>query len=272
MAKITVQTHEQVLVYRDGVFESRLEPGRHTVRQVRRTRQERIDRRVRQLSVSGQEIFTADGVTVRVTAIARWQVTDARAFVEKAENPEDLLHVALQLEIRDAVGRHELDELLRPEGRDAVAAALAGAATPQADAAAPALVRTDAPDEGTDAPDHASGARVQGTNAPEHGASAPGGLRATAVEFGITVLDVAVRDLGVVGELRSALAETAIEKQRGRAALERARGEAAALRSLANSAKLLDDHPALATLRLVQAAAESGATVVLTPDGLPSRA
>ncbi len=231
MAKITVQTHEQVLVYRDGVFESQLEPGRHTVRQVRRTRQERIDRRIRQLSVSGQEIFTADGVTVRVTAIARWQVTDARAYVEKAENPEDLLHVALQLEIRDAVGRRELDELLRPEGRDAVTAALAGEAT-----------------------------------------TTPGSLRATAAEFGITILDVAIRDLGVIGELRTALAETAIEKQRGRAALERARGESAALRSLANSAKLLDDHPALATLRLVQAAAESGATVVLTPDGLPSRA
>ncbi|MGC4942836.1 slipin family protein [Kribbella sp. DT2] len=251
MTKITVQTHEQVLVYRDGVFESQLEPGRHPLRQVRRTRQERIDRRIRQLSVSGQEIFTADGVTVRVTAVARWTVTDARAFVERAENPEDLLHVALQLEIRDAIGRHELDELLRSEGRDAVAAALAGAAAAQADAAAAALVPA---------------------NAPEQGASAPGSLRATAAEFGITILDVAVRDLGVIGELRTALAETAIERQRGRAALERARGEAAALRSMANSAKLLDDHPALAALRLVQVAAESGATVVLTPDGLPSRA
>lgn len=247
--KLTVQTHEQVLVYRDGVFESELGPGRYAVRQARRTRQVRIDLRIRQLSVSGQEIFTADGVTVRVTAIARWKVTDARAFVEQAENPEDLLHVALQLEIRDAIGHRELDELLRPEGREAVAAALAGTT-------GPAALR-------------ASGAGVGGVSEPG-GAST--GLRATAADLGITVLDVAIRDLGVVGELRIALAETALERQRGRAALERARGEAAALRSLANSAKLLDDHPALATLRLVQAAADSGATVVLTPDGLPSRA
>ncbi|MEV6288800.1 slipin family protein [Kribbella sp. NPDC051770] len=226
MAKITVQAHEQVLVYRDGVFESQLEPGRYAVRQVRRTRRERVDLRIRQLAVSGQEIFTADGVTVRVTAVARWKVADARAFVEKAENPEDLLHVALQLEVRDAIGHREMDELLRPEGRAAVAAALGQASS---------------------------------------------NLRAAATELGITVLEVAVRDLGVVGELRTALAETALERQRGRAALERARGEAAALRSLANSAKVLDDHPALATLRLVQVAADSGATVVLTPDGLASR-
>jgi regulator of protease activity HflC (stomatin/prohibitin superfamily) len=279
MAKITVQTHEYVLVYRDGVFESQLEPGRYAVRRIRRTRRDRIDRRIRQLSVSGQEIFTADGVTVRVTAIARWQVVDARAFVERAENPEDLLHVALQLEIRDAVGRHELDELLRPEGREAVAAALAGAAAPQANAAPAALAPADARDQGTSAHDQSSSTREQSAPAPQQSAPAPqqspsslSSLRATAADLGITILDVAVRDLGVIGELRTALAETALEKQRGRAALERARGEAAALRSLANSAKLLDDHPALATLRLVQAAAESGATVVLTPDGLPSRA
>ncbi|WP_041289331.1 slipin family protein [Kribbella flavida] len=223
MAKITVQAHERVLVYRDGVFEAQLEPGRSTVRQSRRTRQERIDLRLRQLSVTGQEIFTADGVTVRVTAIVRWRVSDPRAFVEQAAAPEELLHVALQLAVRDAIGRHELDDLLRAEGRDAVTAALAEP------------------------------------------------VQAQVAGLGITVLGAAIRDLGVVGELRAALAETALERQRGRAALERARGEAAALRSLANSAKLLDDHPALATLRLVQAAGESGATVVLTPDGLPAR-
>ncbi len=45
-----------------------------------------------------------------------------------------------------------------------------------------------------------------------------------------------------------------------------ARAETAALRSLANGAKLLDAHPALARLRLVQAAPH-GAQVVLNLDG-----
>jgi len=98
-----------------------------------------------------------------------------------------------------------------------------------------------------------------------------GPVQVELADLGITILSAAIRDLALVGELRAALAETALERQRGRAALERARGEAAALRSLANAAKLLDDHPALATLRLVQTAADSGATVVLTPDGLPTR-
>ncbi|TWD83640.1 SPFH domain/Band 7 family protein [Kribbella amoyensis] len=223
MAKVTVQAYERVLLYRDGAFERELEPGRHTVRRIWRVRREPVDPRLRQLAVAGQEIFTADGVPVRVTAVLRWQVADPRAFVERAEDPTELLHVALQLAVRDAVGRRELDELLRAEGRDAVTAELADP------------------------------------------------VRAEAAELGIAVQSAAVRDLVLVGELRTALGETALERQRGKAALERARGEAAALRSLANSAKLLDDHPALATLRLVQTAADSGATVVLTPDGLPPR-
>ena len=221
MAKVVVQAHERVLVYRDGVFEALLEPGRHTVRRVWRVRRESVDLRLRQLTVSGQEIFTADGVTVRVTAVVRWQVSDPRAFVEYAEAPLDLLHVALQLAVREAISRRELDELLRAETRTAVSAEL------------------------------------------------PETIRDEVADLGVTVHDAAVRDLALVGELRTALAETALERQRGRAALERARGEAAALRSLANSAKLLDDHPALAALRMIQTAADSGATVVLTPEGLP---
>ncbi|GAA1717893.1 hypothetical protein GCM10009745_78350 [Kribbella yunnanensis] len=217
--KVVVDAHERVLVYRDGVFETLLEPGRHRVPKVWRVRRESVDLRLRQLTVSGQEIFTADGVTVRVTAVVRWRVTDPRAFVEYAEAPLDLLHLALQYAIREAIGRRELEDLLRPDVRTEVNGEL------------PEPVRTE----------------VAG--------------------LGITIEDATIRDLVLIGEIRAALAEAAVERQRGRVALERARGEAAALRSLANSAKLLDDHPALAALRMIQVAGDSGATVVLTPDG-----
>ena len=53
-------------------------------------------------------------------------------------------------------------------------------------------------------------------------------------------------------------------RQEGLAALERARGETAALRNLANAAKLLDDHPRLLQLRMLQAVGEStGNTLVV---------
>ena len=84
-----------------------------------------------------------------------------------------------------------------------------------------------------------------------------GGVRdqaaSAAAEVGIRLLDVVVKDVVLPGDLRAAYAELVVGRHRAQAQLEAARAETAALRSLANGAKLLDDHPSLAQLRLVQA-------------------
>ena len=77
--------------------------------------------------------------------------------------------------------------------------------------------------------------------------------REVAQRVGLDVLEVVVKDVILPVELRSAYAELVTAKTRGLAQPEAARAETAALRSLANGAKLLDEHPALARLRLVQA-------------------
>ncbi|WP_244929627.1 slipin family protein [Nocardioides sp. W7] len=86
--------------------------------------------------------------------------------------------------------------------------------------------------------------------------------RAAGAEVGIGVRSVVVKDVILPPELRSAYADLVAARTRGLAQLEAARAETAALRSLANGAKLLDDHPALARLRLVQAL-PPGSTVEL---------
>jgi regulator of protease activity HflC (stomatin/prohibitin superfamily) len=86
-----------------------------------------------------------------------------------------------------------------------------------------------------------------------------------AERLGVAAGQVVVRDVMLPAELRRAAAEVVLARQRGLAELERARAEAAALRSLANTARLLADHPELLQLRTVQAAERSGSTVVLTP-------
>lgn len=72
--------------------------------------------------------------------------------------------------------------------------------------------------------------------------------------LGIAVADVVIKDVIVPADLRNAYAEVITTRQRAQAQLEAARAETAALRSMANGAKLLDDHPALAMLRMIQAA------------------
>jgi regulator of protease activity HflC (stomatin/prohibitin superfamily) len=86
---------------------------------------------------------------------------------------------------------------------------------------------------------------------------------ATKVEaLGAEILEFEVRDLTLPSELRTALSETALAKEQGRARLERARSEAAALRSLANTAQLLEAHPSLLELRAIEAAGTSGQFIV----------
>lgn len=82
---------------------------------------------------------------------------------------------------------------------------------------------------------------------------------------GTTVSGIALKDVTLPQEVRAALAQTALTKQRGLAELERARAEAASLRSLANTAKLIAEYPALLQLRTLQAAAE-GAQVIIHRD------
>jgi regulator of protease activity HflC (stomatin/prohibitin superfamily) len=75
-----------------------------------------------------------------------------------------------------------------------------------------------------------------------------------------------IKDIVLPAELRAAYADVLTARQRGQVQLETARAESAALRSMANAAKLLDEHPALARLRLVQAATY-GSKLVLDVGG-----
>lgn len=89
-------------------------------------------------------------------------------------------------------------------------------------------------------------------------------VRAAGARVGLAVDEVAVRDVMLPGELRRAYAETVLAREHGRAELERARAEAALLRSLANSARLLEEHPALLRLRTLQLAEHDGTQLRLT--------
>jgi regulator of protease activity HflC (stomatin/prohibitin superfamily) len=84
--------------------------------------------------------------------------------------------------------------------------------------------------------------------------------------LGIELVSVRVKDLMLPVELRRAATETLLARENGRAELERSRAEAASLRALANTGRLLEEHPALLQLRTIQAAGAPGTTIVLTTD------
>lgn len=199
---LTVPATTVLVEHVDGVDTRVLEPGRHRV--PRRSTHRSLSMLEHLVATAPQEVLTADGVTVRVTAAVRWAVGDPVVFLETTDEPIGVVYLAVQLALRgelvdvatdDVVrrARTTLDETLTLAGREA-------------------------------------GAGV-----------------------GVAVRSVVVKDVILPADLRAAHAELVSARTRGQARLEAARAETAALRSLANGARLLDEHPALARQRLVEA-------------------
>jgi regulator of protease activity HflC (stomatin/prohibitin superfamily) len=211
MFTFIIEPWERGLARKPGRPTRVLAPGRHP--RYPSVSYRRIDVRERLEQTSPQEVLTADGVTVKATAVIRWRVGDPVRYTEATADPSAVVYLAVQLGLRDALARFEAE----------------------------ALVRT---------------ARSEATGSVQATAVAAG----TAV--GIEVLEVVLKDVVLPFELRAAYAEVVTGRQRAVAQLEAARAETAALRSLANGAKLLDEHPALARLRAIEAL-PPGATVKL---------
>ncbi|MGB0372816.1 MAG: slipin family protein [Opitutales bacterium] len=101
------------VLYTDGAFDQVLKPGRYAFwKNVRKTRIYQYDLREKVLDVTGQEIMTADKVTLRLNAVLSYRLDDVRKVAESAENVEQALYREIQLIIRAEVGGRTLDQLL----------------------------------------------------------------------------------------------------------------------------------------------------------------
>lgn len=91
----------------------------------------------------------------------------------------------------------------------------------------------------------------------------------TAEPLGLKVHSVEIKDVMLPAEVRKAFSEVIRARREGQAALERARGETASLRSLANAARMVEEHPSLLDLRILQTLSTNGAgqTIVLNTTG-----
>ncbi len=90
-----------------------------------------------------------------------------------------------------------------------------------------------------------------------------------AAKIGLQLQSVQVRDFMMAGGLRQAYADVVQARQEGLAALERARGESASVRNLANAAQLMERHPGIMQLRLLQAVeqgSENRVVIALDPE------
>lgn len=108
-----VSQHECGILYYDGVFQKKLEPGKYYFWSGPKTVEvHTVDLRQQQLDVIGQELMTADKVTLRLNFFCHYKVVDPLKIME-INSFRDQIYIHLQLVLREYVGTLKLDELLK---------------------------------------------------------------------------------------------------------------------------------------------------------------
>ena len=158
-----------------------------------------VDMREQILEVTGQDIITADKVTLRINALLTFKVKDCVKVVETFEDFSNSLYREVQLILRAMIGTRLLDSILQ------------------------------------DKEELAEEVRSQ--------------LDKIAEKMGLELISFGVKDIILPGDMKELLNKVTEAKKAAEAALITRREETASMRSQANTAKIMENNPALLKLR-----------------------
>ena len=109
----TVPQGSVAVLLEDGRIAGVLSPGRYAYWKGTAERScEVFDLREQTLDIAGQDIMTADKVTLRLNAVVTYRLDDVRVMYDNAREPNVALYREAQLVLRAIVGTMELDALL----------------------------------------------------------------------------------------------------------------------------------------------------------------
>jgi regulator of protease activity HflC (stomatin/prohibitin superfamily) len=129
----TVASGWTALVFVNGRLTETLPPGLYAFwRGEGDLRVVQFDLREQSADIAGQEIMTADKVTLRLNAVVTWRLVDPVKAVTQVEGYAQALYRQAQLVLRAVVGTRELDALL--SDKDGVVAELEGMVRARAEA------------------------------------------------------------------------------------------------------------------------------------------
>lgn len=116
-----VEQYQRGVMFTLGKFTGMKGPGWRIVIPIFQ-RMVRVDLRTKVVDVPDQEAITKDNVSIRISAVIYYKVSDASKSVIEVENFYFAVSQLAQTTMRNAVGEVELDELLK--NRDDVAASI----------------------------------------------------------------------------------------------------------------------------------------------------
>ena len=111
LRRTTVYEFERGLKYIRGKFRVVLPPGQYwywpwftAVR--------KLDVRPRFASITGQEVLSSDGVTLKVSLAANYEIEKPDVAINQVQDFQEAMHLQLQLALRQIIGSVDIDSLL----------------------------------------------------------------------------------------------------------------------------------------------------------------
>lgn len=109
----TVDRNHVGVSFQDGEYVETLPPGEYAFwRNVAASKLVEVDLREQTIDIAGQDIMTADKVTLRMNAVVTYRVVDARQAVTVSDGAMQSLYREAQLALRAVVGTRDLDTFL----------------------------------------------------------------------------------------------------------------------------------------------------------------
>jgi regulator of protease activity HflC (stomatin/prohibitin superfamily) len=112
LKRTTIFEYQRGLKYTKGRYVETLGPGQYWVLPAF-TSIAPVDVRSESVSITGQDVLSADGVTVKLSIAAEFEIFDPHLAINKNANFRSALYLALQISLREIVGKEKIEELLQ---------------------------------------------------------------------------------------------------------------------------------------------------------------
>jgi regulator of protease activity HflC (stomatin/prohibitin superfamily) len=115
--RVTILEYQKALKYTKGRYKETLGPGQYWILYGRSSIIP-VDIRPEFITIPGQDVLSADGVTLKVSLAAQFEVSEPHVAINKNANFRNSLYLLLQIAMREIVGKEKIDALL--ENRAAI--------------------------------------------------------------------------------------------------------------------------------------------------------